>query len=129
MTGSLQLSKTDDTVIDQRIGILLRVGMLLSAAVVLLGGILYLAQHGKAVPDYHVFHGAPRHLSTLSGIVSGAVQGNDLAIIQFGLLLLIATPVARVAFAVGAFALEKDYLYVAISAIVLCVLLYSLLWH
>ena len=48
------------------------------------------------------------------------------AIIQFGLLLLIATPVARVAFAAIGFAMERDYLYVVITLIVLVVLLYSL---
>jgi uncharacterized membrane protein len=47
--------------------------------------------------------------------------------VQFGLLLLIATPVARVAFSVFAFAMEKDFLYVGISALVLCVLLVSIL--
>ena len=45
---------------------------------------------------------------------------------QFGLLLLIATPVARVAMAVVGFALERDRLYVVVSLIVLTVLLLSL---
>jgi uncharacterized membrane protein len=48
-------------------------------------------------------------------------------IIQLGLLFLIATPVARVAFAAFAFAVERDWLYVAVSTFVLLVLLYSLL--
>ena len=48
------------------------------------------------------------------------------AIIQFGLLLLIATPVARVAFSAVAFASRGDYMYVVITLIVLAVLLYSL---
>jgi len=47
-------------------------------------------------------------------------------IIQLGLLLLIATPVARVAFSVVAFAAERDWLYVAITLIVLAILIYSL---
>jgi uncharacterized membrane protein len=42
------------------------------------------------------------------------------------LLLLILTPVARVAFSVAAFALERDWTYVAITLIVLAVLIYSL---
>ena len=48
------------------------------------------------------------------------------AIIQFGLLLLIATPVARVIFSAVAFAWERDYLYVAFTLAVLAVLTYSL---
>lgn len=119
----------DDSVIDAHIGILLRIGMLTSAAVILLGGILFLLHHGRSSLDYSVFVGVPVGLRTLSGITSGALHGNDLAIIQFGLLLLIATPVARVVFSVFAFLNEKDYLYVTISTIVLLVLLYSLIWH
>ena len=49
------------------------------------------------------------------------------SIIQFGLLLLIATPIARVMFSVVGFAVERDYLYVALTLIVLGVLLYSLI--
>jgi len=48
-------------------------------------------------------------------------------LIQLGLLLLIATPVARVAFSVVAFAMQRDRLYVAVALIVLAVLMYSLM--
>jgi uncharacterized membrane protein len=47
-------------------------------------------------------------------------------LIQLGLLLLIATPVARVAFSVLAFAEQRDWLYVSITLVVLAVLVYSL---
>ena len=47
-------------------------------------------------------------------------------LIQFGLLLLIAVPVARVAFSVVAFALQRDRTYVVVTLIVLAVLLYGL---
>jgi uncharacterized membrane protein len=120
---------SDDSVIDARIGMLLRVGMLASAAVILSGGVLFLIRHGQSTIDYRVFRGDPPGLNTLAGIVSGVTQGEALAIIQFGLLMLIATPVARVAFSVYAFLSERDYLYVVISVIVLVVLLYSLIWH
>ena len=119
----------DDTKIDERIGILLRTGMLASASVILIGGILYLVRDGSATPSYKTFHGVAPSLRTFSGIASGARHGDSLAIIQFGLLMLIATPIARVIFSVAAFLLERDYLYVAISTIVLLVLLYSLIWH
>ena len=119
----------DDSKLDARIGTLLRTGTLSSASVILLGGALYLARHSQERPDYHTFHGVPTQLHTLSGILSGAVHGQSLAIIQLGLLLLIATPIARVLFSVIAFLAERDYMYVVISAIVLAVLLYSLFWH
>ena len=120
---------TDDTIIDIRIGLLLKIGMLTSAAVILLGGTLFLIHHGRSNPDYTVFHGVPDNLNSLAGIAAGLRRGNDLAIIQLGMLLLIATPVARVVFSIFAFFSERDYLYVTISTIVLAVLLYSLIWH
>ena len=120
---------TDDSVIDARIGMLLRVGMLASAAAILLGGVAFLIRHGRSMVDYRTFHGAPPGLNTLAGIASGAMHGQALAIIQFGLVMLIATPIARVVFSVYAFLSERDYLYVVISSIVLVVLLSSLILH
>ena len=119
----------DDSALDARIGILLRVGMFSSAAVILIGGILFLLRHGGERPDYRDFHGVPAELNTLHGIVSGVLHGRSPAIIQFGLLMLIATPIARVIFSVFAFLVERDYMYVCFSSIVLLVLLYSLIWH
>ncbi len=119
----------DDTILDIRIGMLLKIGMLTSAAVILLGGVLFLLHHGHSTPNYTVFHGVPDNLNSLAGIAAGVRHGNDLAIIQLGMLLLIATPVARVVFSIFAFLSERDYLYVTISTIVLAVLLYSLIWH
>ncbi len=109
------------------IGNLLRAGVILSAAVVLLGGICYLAQHGRAFPGYHVFRGEPAAYSRLPGIAKAMVQGNCLAVIQFGLLLLIATPIARVAFSLFAFVRLRDGAYVLITAIVLAILIYGLI--
>jgi uncharacterized membrane protein len=119
----------DDSALDAKIGILLQVGVLSSAAVILLGGVLLLLRHGQEIPNYAAFHGAPQRLNTLTGIASGARHGDALAIIQFGILMLIATPVARVIFSVFAFLSERDYLYVTISALVLAVLCYSLIAH
>ena len=109
------------------IGILLRLGVLLSGAVVLFGAVVYLIRNGSAaLPDYKSFHGETVQLSTVEGILSGCRQFRGRAIIQLGLLLLIATPVARVVFAVVAFALEKDKLYVVFTLIVLAILMFSL---
>jgi uncharacterized membrane protein len=109
------------------IGNLLRIGVGISALVVLAGGILYLARYGSQPINYGNFHGEPRELRTISGIVRGARTGHARAIIQFGLLLLIATPIARVIFSAYGFWRERDYRYVFITLIVLGVLLYSLL--
>ena len=62
----------------------------------------------------------------MTGIVREAVSLNPLGLIQFGLLLLIATPVARVAFSVAAFALQRDRTDVAVTLFVLAVVLLGL---
>jgi len=117
----------NDLRIEIIIGALLRTGVMLAAAVVIFGAVVYLARHGHQVATYGVFRGESESLTTVSGIIHGALHMRGSAIIQLGLLILIATPVARVAFSAVAFALEHDYLYVAITLFVLGVLLYSLL--
>jgi uncharacterized membrane protein len=117
----------NDLRIEIIIGALLRTGVTLAAVVVLLGAVVYLAHHGREVVDYSAFHGEPGALTSVTGIIQGALHLSGRAIIQFGLLVLIATPVARVAFSAVAFAIERDYLYVWITLLVLAVLLYSLI--
>ncbi|HEV3305921.1 MAG TPA: DUF1634 domain-containing protein [Candidatus Sulfotelmatobacter sp.] len=116
---------------DQRIenilGNLLRAGVLLSALVVLIGGVIYLRRHGHSPMDFRVFRGEPADLRDVRGIIRDTLALQGRGIIQFGLLLLIATPVARVAFSIFAFAKERDRMYVMFTVIVFSILLYSLL--
>jgi uncharacterized membrane protein len=99
---------------------------LLAAAVVALGGIIFLVRHGLAMPQYARFAGEPFEYRTVSGIIRGTASFRGRNIIQLGMLLLIVTPITRVAFSVVAFALKRDRLYVVITLIVLGVLLFSL---
>lgn len=121
------MAKWSDQNIEDIVGNLLRAGVTISAAVVLTGGIIYLLRHGSSHPDYHIFRGEPPDLRTLSGIFHDAFTLHGRGIIQLGLLLLIATPVARVAFSIWGFAAEHDRMYVVFTSIVLVILLYSLL--
>ncbi|MGA2374655.1 MAG: DUF1634 domain-containing protein [Candidatus Sulfotelmatobacter sp.] len=116
-----------DRRMDAVIGNLLRYGVLLSALVVLFGGVLYLARHGHSPTDYRVFRGEPSELRNVGGIVRDAFEFSGRGVIQLGLLLLIATPVARVAFSIFGFAAEHDRMYVVVASIVLLVLAYSLI--
>ena len=109
------------------LGNLLRTGVLISAAVVLLGACIYLSRHAHEPADYRVFRGEPSEYRTISGIVQSVINVRGQGIIQLGLLLLIATPIARVAFSVVGFAIERDRLYVAFTLLVLAILLYSFL--
>jgi uncharacterized membrane protein len=121
-------AQRDDTRIEQWMGNLLRAGVLLSAAVVLVGAGVYLTRHGAERADYRAFRGEPDDLRNPAGIVHGALSGRGRGLIQLGLLILLATPIARVAFSVLAFAGERDYLYVLFTLVVLGVLLFGLFW-
>lgn len=107
------------------IGRVLRGGVFTAALVAVFGGLIYLRRHGAALPEYSDFHGVPGGLDSVHGIVRGALEGHGRWITQLALLLLIATPVARVALSAAAFAKERDWIYVAISAFVLALLLLS----
>jgi uncharacterized membrane protein len=115
-----------DEQVESIIGSLLRTGVLLAGAVVLAGAAVYLVRHGSEHADVRVFHGEPSNLTTVGGIWAQSLNGRGRGLIQLGLLLLIATPIARVAFSLIAFARQRDWLYVGVTAIVLGVLLYSL---
>ncbi len=116
-----------DEQLERVIGDLLRIGVILAATLVLLGGALYLVHYGASVPHYRVFRGEPGDLREVQGIVTEAFSLHSRGIIQLGLLLLIATPLARVVFSVIAFALERDAVYVRVTLMVLAALLFSLL--
>ena len=117
----------DDRRLETNLGNLLRAGVLLSAATVFAGGILYLARHHADRVDYHQFAAGCSIVQSLRGVLQSAAHLNSEGLIQFGLLLLIATPVARVALAVVGFALERDRLYAVVSLIVLVILALSLM--
>ncbi len=115
---------------DQRVeiivGNLLRAGVMLAATVVLIGGILYLGRHGMEPASYRVFAGEPSDLRHMHGILRGALAFHGRGVIQLGLLLLIATPIARVAFSIFGFAEEGDRMYMVFTGLVLAILLFSL---
>src|SRR5262245_47841854 len=108
---------------EQFLGRLLRFGVLLAAGVVLVGGVIYLVRHGGERPVLKVFQVEPADLRNASGIVANALILSGRGVLQVGLLLLVATPVARVFASVIGFLRERDYLYVVLTLIVLAVLL------
>jgi uncharacterized membrane protein len=109
------------------LGNLLRAGVLLSAAVVFAGGCIYLSRHAHEPTNYRVFLGEPSEFRSIPGVIHSVMNGRGRGLIQLGLLLLIATPITRVAFSILGFALERDHMYVVFTLIVLAVLLYSFL--
>jgi uncharacterized membrane protein len=113
---------------------LLRYGVLIASAVVLFGGILYLVNYGTVPTEYDYFHGEPAQFCSPLAIVKAIFAGSgtisesvrERAIIQFGLLLLIATPVIRVIISFLSFLRMRDWAYTIITFVVLTALTYSL---
>ena len=125
------MSKIKSTWTDQRvetiISNLLRGGVILAATVAFSGGVFFLLQNGSAYPDYRIFRGEPTDLRTVHGILADVLSFRSRGLIQLGLLLLIATPVARVAFSIFAFLRQGDRTYVVVTLLVLMILMFSLL--
>ena len=122
-----RLTPRKDQRLDELMGELLRTGVLLAALVVLVGGVVYLTRHDMPIINYRVFQGEPSELCTIAGILHEARALRGRGLIQLGLLILIATPIARVAFSFFAFLYQRDWLYVVVTLMVLGLLLYSLL--
>ena len=111
---------------DRTLGHVLRAGVLLAAAIVAVGAVVYLSRRGMDPVDYQVFRGAPPEFRSVRGILTGVQSMSGRGLIQLGLLFLVATPVARVVFSVAGFIRQRDWLYVAISTTVLMLLAASL---
>jgi uncharacterized membrane protein len=118
-----------DQRIENWVGIMLRTGVLLAAAIVLFGGIIYLTRSHGPRPDYSHFTGEPAQFTHFSAILHGVATFDPESIIMLGLLVLIATPVARVGMCIVGFLFERDRLYTTVSTLVFLILLYSLFFH
>lgn len=120
-------TRWSDELLAHVVGNVLRWGVITAAVVTAAGVVLFLARHGGETPDFHAFRGEPTGLRSIHGVVAAAAGGEGRAVIQLGLLLLVATPIVRVALSLVGFARERDGRFVAITAVVLAILLFSFL--
>jgi len=125
--GAAAAAEQTDKRMDELMGMLLRAGVVLAAALVFAGGVLYVLRHPFPPVDYRVFQSEPQSFRTIPGILAEASALHGRGLIQLGLLVLIATPIARVAFSVFAFLYQRDWKYVIFTLIVLSLLIFSLL--
>jgi uncharacterized membrane protein len=119
--------KLSDHRVEHLIGNFLRFGVILAACIVMVGGAFYLYRRASAVPHYGSFQNEPSFLKHVGEVIKAAVSLRSEAVIQLGLLVLIAVPIFRVAVSIVAFVLKRDWLYSAVTLLVLAVLLFSLL--
>ncbi|WP_417942146.1 DUF1634 domain-containing protein [Flavobacterium sp. RS13.1] len=109
------------------IGNLLRYGVWTALSVAAIGGIVYLLHHGQEIEDYSVFKENDRNIfEVIATIYHGLIQGKGDSIIFSGIILLFLTPVFRVLLSLFSFLLEKDYLYMAITTIVIGIIILSI---
>ena len=104
------------------IGWILRGGVTVSAAIILVGLLLLLLHPGDL--SQHSLQVFPH---TMGQMWTGLLTLQPQAVIVLGLLLLLATPVISVTTAAVTFALERDRRFVVIALIVLAILITSFL--
>jgi uncharacterized membrane protein len=117
---------SSDTKLELLLSNFLKYGVLIASAVVLLGGILYLIRHGAEPADYHIFHGTPSQFCSPSGVINAVLSGSSRGIIQLGLIILIAIPILRVIISLLTFLVQRNFIYVTVTSLVLAALFYSL---
>ena len=126
------LAKRDKEVsrVERAISVVLRVGVLTSLTVVVAGLVITFLQHPSYVSSTALQHDVVkgRHVSiphTVGQLVSGLAARQGTAIVALGLVVLLLTPVTRVAVSMVLFVLEHDRRYAVITAVVLSVLIAS----
>lgn len=111
--------------LERVLALLMLWGVLVAAAVMFLGGVVYLLHHFNDVPGDHVFQGEPQSLRNPLLILINATECHTRSIIQLGVVLLLLNPLFRVALAFFGYLREKDFAYIGISAFLVLILVYS----
>jgi uncharacterized membrane protein len=113
--------------VDTAISTLLRVGVILSVTIIAVGLVLTFVHHPQYVSSpaslAELTAARAMYPNTIMSVIDGVRNARGQAIVMAGLLLLIATPIARVALSIVVFIIERDNLYTAITAAVLLILL------
>lgn len=129
--GGHEDSSAEDRVrrVELAISGLLRIGVLTSLLVVLTGTVMTFIHHPHYLSSHHDLVGLTRPGAefphTVPSVLRGLEHSQGRAIVMTGLLLLIATPVLRVAISILAFVYQRDRTFVVITTVVLALLLTS----
>jgi uncharacterized membrane protein len=113
------------------IGLVLRYGVVSSFLLVALGATLLFLQGSTGYSSIgdakDMFEMQTKFLIGFLPLFNGVASGKPYAIIDLGLIVLLATPVTRVVISIFLFAEEKRYVFVVITVAVLAILLFSML--
>ncbi|MFA7342881.1 MAG: DUF1634 domain-containing protein [Terrimicrobiaceae bacterium] len=107
-------------------------GTMISAFLIAVGLVWFLSAHVGENPGDHIFSGEPKYFSNPIGMVRRAFDlrevGERRSVAMIGIFLLLLNPPVRVLLAGAGYVLEKNRLYVWISAVVFTVLAISFFW-
>lgn len=125
-----------DRQLQRIIGLTLRTGVLIAVVIGVFGGTIFLVSHCSDPVSFQKFVGTKSLFASPLNTARQALhlgtqntENRGLAIAQIGIICLLLTPIIRVALSIVGFALERDGIYVAITAIVLATLTCSMLLH
>lgn len=110
--------------VEKAVSFVLRAGVIVSAVIICLGLALLVVKGGLKAGER--IDAAMAYPSNLRALLAGLLVLDPASVLALGLVALIATPFARVAISIVAFALERDWSYVVITALVLAVLVMGL---
>ncbi len=115
---------------EESISLILRSGVALSALLVFIGIILSITQGqagGFSLSQASLHTQSNSSSINLPGIISGSLSLNGMSFIFLGFIVLIATPIIRVAMSIFYFVMQRNYLYTIITAVVLANLMIAIL--
>jgi len=106
---------------------IVRIAVICASVLAVSGGIFYFFHFGSTIPSYEKFLGEPAYLTTIHGVIGGALHADFRAVMQLGVIVLLLIPLCRVTVFFGTFLLQHDWLYSIFSLVVLSILLFALL--
>jgi uncharacterized membrane protein len=112
------------------LSMILRTGVVVSLAVILIGTVVRFSHHHDYLdspPPTDTLLTSQSFPRTIPSVITGVEGWRSDAIITVGLLLLILTPVLRVAVSILAFAYQRDMTFVLLTSFVLVMLILSFL--
>lgn len=112
--------------IQARMGRILFWGMVVSALIIVVGGVIFLSEYGGGMPNFSRFAASGRHLRTVAEVFSGIASYRGGAIIEAGILLLVLFQYVRVIMSALMFTRLRSWFFVGISLFILGVLVYGL---
>ncbi|RZI49360.1 DUF1634 domain-containing protein [Lactococcus kimchii] len=115
-----EMTKEELLQIERNIGKILRVGVFISAVVIIIGILMFVVSGHSGYPE-------GIWPDKFNEILTGLVEFRALAWLMAGLFLLILTPVLRVVASIISFTKEGDKLYVIITSLVLIILIIAMI--